>query len=66
MNNKKNNILDISQNISAASEETSAATDEIYTIITKQNEDLKSLYDEVESLQEYSKVLKEEVDKFKI
>lgn len=66
MSDKKNNIIDISQNISAASEETSAATDEIYTITTKQSSELKSLYDEVEVLQTYSKTLKEQIDKFKI
>lgn len=66
MSDKKNNIIDISQNISAASEETSAATDEIYTITTKQSSELKSLYDEVEVLQTYSKTLKEQIDKVKI
>ena len=66
MSDKKNNIIHISQNISAASEETSAATDEIYTITTKQSSELKSLYDEVEVLQTYSKTLKEQIDKVKI
>ena len=66
MNFKKNSILDISENISAASEETSAATDEIHTISTNQVIKMENLYEEVERLQSCSKSLSEEVYKFNI
>lgn len=66
MNLKKNLILEISQNISATSEETSAATDEIYTISTNEVTKMENLYKEVEGLQSCSKSLTEEVNKFNI
>ncbi|MGG7148863.1 methyl-accepting chemotaxis protein [Clostridium butyricum] len=66
MNFKKDSILDISQNISASSEETSAATDEIHTIAVTQAEEIKKLYGKVEDLQSYSQLLNKEVGEFKI
>ncbi|WP_455791128.1 methyl-accepting chemotaxis protein [Clostridium butyricum] len=66
MNFKKDSILDISQNISASSEETSAATDEIHTIAVTQAEEIKKLYGKVEDLQSYSQLLNKEVSEFKI
>ncbi|BBK75780.1 methyl-accepting chemotaxis protein [Clostridium butyricum] len=66
MNFKKDSILGISQNISASSEETSAATDEIHTIAVTQAEEIKKLYDKVEDLQSYSQLLNKEVGEFKI
>lgn len=61
MNFKKDSILGISQNISASSEETSAATDEIHTIAVTQAEEIKKLYGKVEDLQSYSQLLNKEV-----
>ena len=66
MNFKKDSILGISQNISASSEETSAATDEIHTIAVTQAEEIKKLYGKVEDLQSYSQLLNKEVGEFKI
>ena len=66
MHFKKDSILGISQNISASSEETSAATDEIHTIAVTQAEEIKKLYDKVEDLQSYSQLLNKEVGEFKI
>lgn len=66
MNSKKDSILDISQNISAASEETSASTDEICTIVTTQSDEMKKLYGKVEALQSYSDLLSEQVGEFKL
>lgn len=63
---KKDSILGISQNISASSEETSAATDEIHTIAVTQAEEIKKLYGKVEDLQSYSQLLNKEVGEFKI
>ena len=64
MKSKKDSILDLSQNISAASEETSASTDEIYSSVTEQADEMKKLYDKVENLKTYSKTLKENVEEF--
>ena len=66
MHFKKDSILGISQNISASSEETSAATDEIHTIAVTQAEEIKKLYGKVEDLQSYSQLLNKEVGEFKI
>ena len=66
MHFKKDSILGISQNISASSEETSAATDEIHTIAVTQAEEKKKLYGKVEDLQSYSQLLNKEVGEFKI
>ncbi|QUF84147.1 methyl-accepting chemotaxis protein [Clostridium butyricum] len=66
MNFKKDSILGISQNISASSEETSTATDEIHTIAVTQAEEIKKLYGKVEDLQSYSQLLNKEVGEFKI
>ena len=66
MNFKKDSILGISQNISASSEETSAATDEIHTIAVTQAEEIKKLYGKVEDLQSYSQLINKEVGEFKI
>ncbi|SFD35812.1 methyl-accepting chemotaxis protein [Clostridium uliginosum] len=66
MISKKDKILDISQNISAASEQTTASTQEINSISKEQLLGMKDLYEEVENLQAYSKSLIEEVSKFNI
>ena len=66
MNSKKDYILDISQNISAISEETSASTDEIYTMVATQSEEMKKIYTKVENLQSYSSDLNEKVREFRL
>ncbi|AOR24378.1 methyl-accepting chemotaxis protein [Clostridium taeniosporum] len=62
----KDNILDIIQNTSAASEQTTASTEEISSISKEQLLSMRSLSAEVEKLQEYSNILTEEVNKFKL
>ncbi|WP_244834077.1 methyl-accepting chemotaxis protein [Clostridium sp. BJN0001] len=62
----KNAILDIIQNTSSGSEETTAATQEINSITKKQMIDINNLSSEVNKLQEFSDSLTTEMNKFNI
>ncbi|WP_252232807.1 methyl-accepting chemotaxis protein [Clostridium sp. ZBS15] len=62
----KDTILDIIQNTSAASEQTTASTQEISSISKEQLLSMRSLSEEVDRLQECSNILTEEVNKFKL
>ncbi|GAA0078640.1 hypothetical protein UT300005_30190 [Clostridium sp. CTA-5] len=66
MISNKDKILDIIQTISAASEETTASTEEISSISKEQLLAMENLYHEVENLQSYSNVLREEIEKFRL
>ncbi|MBW6409333.1 methyl-accepting chemotaxis protein [Clostridium weizhouense] len=66
MISNKDKILDIIQTISAASEETTASTEEISSISKEQLLAMENLYHEVENLQSYSNVLREEMEKFRV
>lgn len=66
MTKNKDNILDIVQNTSASSEETTASTQEISSISKEQLLSMNNLSNEVDKLKEYSSILLKEVDKFKL
>ncbi|OSA90735.1 UNVERIFIED_ORG: chemotaxis protein [Clostridium botulinum] len=62
----KDAILDIIQNTSAASEQTTASTQEISSISKEQLLSMRILSEEVDRLQECSNILTKEVNKFKL
>ncbi|KFX59444.1 methyl-accepting chemotaxis protein [Clostridium botulinum] len=62
----KDAILDIIQNTSAASEQTTASTQEISSISKEQLLSMRILSEEVDRLQECSNILAGEVNKFKL
>ena len=66
MNEKKDQILAAVQNISASAEETSAGTEEVSASTGEQIENVQVVSNEVENLNNISRSIKKEMDKFKL
>lgn len=66
MNERKNQILDAIQNISASAEETSAGTQQVSASADEQIKGIGAVAEEARSLNGIAKSLKTEMDKFKM